>query len=49
MTLGQYNSLSDKEKARLWDQWEDLTEVKEKEVSSETFVCTFVKETPKKV
>lgn len=37
MTLGQYNSLSDKDKSSLWDQWEDtdLTELKEKEVSSD--------------
>ncbi|GEM_PF-1026449 len=38
LTLGQYNSLSDKEKACLWDQWgedTDLTELKEKEVISD--------------
>lgn len=38
LTLGQYNSLPDKEKARLWDQWgEDTnpTELKEKEVISD--------------
>ncbi len=38
LTLGQYNSLPEEEKARLWDQWEedtDLTELKEKEVRSD--------------
>lgn len=38
LTLGQYNSLPDKEKASLWDQWEDdtdLTELNEKEVRSD--------------
>ncbi len=37
MTLGQYNSLSDKDKSGLWDQWEDtdLTESEEKEVRSD--------------